>query len=311
MRIQIKTFLKVLIEKLHFLDRKLKNKKPWILIFIISFLLSDLLVLLSHGLFLPSKELPARKLTKGSNVNTIRHSQYKAIWKENIFHTGPIPTQLFEESVSEEPVKTNLPFSLKGTIVHANPRRSVATVKGRKTSRSYQVGDSIEEQAEILQIERRRIIFINSANGQKEFLEIPKQKKSAITYVAPVLKVPEQKSLVQKFGGDFKLHRSDVKKYLKKLPEILNQARMVPNIIKKGGQEFMHGWRFASIQKGSVYEDLGFKVGDVITEVEGEPVDSAEKALELYNKFQTSSHVEIVVNDQPRTYTVKEDAPID
>ena len=71
----------------------------------------------------------------------------------------------------------------------------------------------------------------------------------------------------------------------------------------------MAGWRFASIQKGSVYEDLGFKVGDVLTEVEGEEINSADKALELYNQLKTNSRVQIVVNGQSRTYTVDEDAP--
>ena len=66
---------------------------------------------------------------------------------------------------------------------------------------------------------------------------------------------------------------------------------------------------FASIRKGSVYEDLGFKVGDVLKEVEGEEINSAEKALELYNKLKTNSRVQIVVNEEPRTYTVDEDAP--
>lgn len=86
---------------------------------------------------------------------------------------------------------------------------------------------------------------------------------------------------------------------------------MVPNSkVSEDGQMYVDGFRFASIKKGSVYEDLGFKVGDVITEVEGEKVDSPDKALELYNKFETNSRVQMLVNGEPRVYTVEEDAPI-
>ena len=84
---------------------------------------------------------------------------------------------------------------------------------------------------------------------------------------------------------------------------------MVPNWVNQNGRRAIDGFRFASIKKGSVYENLGFKVGDVITEVEGEEVNSPEKALELYNKFQTNSQIQIVVNGKSRTYTVDDDSP--
>ena len=65
------------------------------------------------------------------------------------------------------------------------------------------------------------------------------------------------------------------------------------------------------LKRGVFYEDLGFKVGDVIKEVEGEKVDSPDKALELYNKFETSSRVQMLVNGESRVYTVEENAPIE
>lgn len=87
---------------------------------------------------------------------------------------------------------------------------------------------------------------------------------------------------------------------------------MVPNSkVGEDGQMYVEGFRFSSIKKGSVYEDLGFKIGDVITEVEGEKINSPERALELYNKFETSSRVQMLVNGESRVYTVDEDAPID
>ena len=298
-------------EKLQFFQQKLKKYRTFILVFIISFLLADLLILKSYHFFLPAKELPPRRITKKSGPQKLHSGQYKMIWEDNIFHRGPIPTQLVEETVSEDPVKTNLPFALKGTIVHANPHRSVATVKGRKgESKSYRVGDAIEEQAEIVQIERRKIIFLNKNNGLLEFLEIPEKQKTALLHAPSSKQITLKKfSPVQRLGQNFKLKRSVMNKYLKKLPEILQQARLVPNKVTRDGEVFMEGWRFASIQKGSVYEDLGFKVGDVLTEVEGEEINSADKALELYNQLKTNSRVQIVVNGQSRTYTVDEDAP--
>ena len=298
-------------ERLPSLRQKLKKRRALLWAFVVSFLLADLLVLKSYQLFLPKKELPVRKITKKTRFKKTLSGQYAVIWENNIFHRGPIPSQLLEETSSEDPVKTSLPLTLKGTIVHTNPRRSLATVKGRKErSRSYQVGDTIENQAEIREIERRKIIFLNRNNNLLEFLEIPESKHLPLAYT-PSKKVTVNTKFppIKQIGKTFKMKRSHVNKYLKKLPEILQQARMVPNRVTRNGEVFMDGFRFATIKKGSIYEDLGFKVGDVITEVEGEKVNSPEKALELYNRLQTNSRIQVVVNGEQRTYTVEEDAP--
>lgn len=314
MLLKIKALMRSFKRRFPSLQKGLKKYKPLFLIVILSFLLADLLVLKSYRFFLLSKERPVKIIKSALKIKTTKLVKYKTIWEDNIFHPGPIPEKLFEETRSEDPVKTNLPFVLKGTIVHINPYRSIATVKGRKgESRSYQVGDPIEEQAEIRRIERGKIIFFNRQNGLLEFLEIPKTKQAFIASVPLQKKRSTKKaSPVRKVDGNFQVKRSDLKNYLKKLPEILRQARMVPNSkVGEDGQMYVEGFRFASIKKGSVYEDLGFKIGDVITEVEGEKVDSPDKALELYNKFETSSRVQMLVNGEQRVYTVEEDAPID
>jgi len=76
--------------------------------------------------------------------------------------------------------------------------------------------------------------------------------------------------------------------------EILRQASMAPN---KGPDGSIQGFKFLSIKPGSVFEKLGFKNGDVIKGVNGEPVNSAAKALELYNVLKSdASSVNIDIN---------------
>ena len=112
-----------------------RKKKPLFIALILAFLISDLLIMESHKLIVPEKTLPPLKLSPlFPNRSRLLLKTMRLIWKGNIFHTGPIPTSLVtaDEAPAHEmvPVKTSLPFALKGTIVHANPHRSVATVKG-------------------------------------------------------------------------------------------------------------------------------------------------------------------------------------
>ena len=306
------------IEKSFFFVRK--HWKFFLSLFI-AFLISDLLIIRSYSLLIPSEKLPPLSFSSQSYQKKKSSDYYKSIWEKNIFHTGPIPLQLKRDNpVSLNPVKSSLPFELKGTIIHVNPRRSVATITAGLDNKtlSYQQGDEIEKQAEIRQIQRAKVVFFNQNNNRLEYILIPEKKKSLhISYQKekgkrkPILSLGN--SMVEKKGSNnFRVKRSNVNEYLQKLPEILMQARVVPNRSKKTGE--MNGFRFENIDKDSVFEDLGFEVGDVIKEVDGEFVSSPEQAIELFDRLKGSSGFKILVEKKGKDvyyeYNVNENAPI-
>ena len=299
--------------------KKARKRKALLYALAAGFFAADWAALRAESFFFPSvKGRTASKTALAETESRLENRRYKMIWENNIFHTGPIPERLFAEKIQpSDPVKTSLPFVLKGTIVHADPHRSIATVKGRKGSRAYSVGNVIEDQAEITQIEKRRIVFLNKQSGLSEFLEtVERSVASSVGRRLPAIKKLRvtKPALVKKLsGGSRQVRRSDLQQYLQpeKLHEVLRQARMVPNNrINEDGEMSIEGFRFASIKSGSVYEELGFKVGDIISEVEGEKVNSIDKAGELFHRFKTSGRLQMKVNGELRTYTVEEDAPI-
>ena len=64
------------------------------------------------------------------------------------------------------------------------------------------------------------------------------------------------------------------------LPQILQDSRVVPYTDPKT-KKFV-GFKFEAVRKGSFQEKLGARVGDILVEVNGEPVTTAEKAMEIY-----------------------------
>ena len=108
------------------------NKHSRILISVlIAFAISDLLLMGGYHFLIPKKELPPLNVRYSDKEEAFSADRYKIVWENNIFHTGPIPSELKTENKSAEPVLSSLPFTLKGTIIHANPGRSVASVKSR------------------------------------------------------------------------------------------------------------------------------------------------------------------------------------
>ena len=270
---------------------------PYAVSLFIGYMVSDIAILSIRSKMFPVDSPPVGGKTRLSKKNK-SSDIYNIIVKRNIFNSdGAIPDPLRDEEKPSEdvvddvnqfiPSLTSLPLELKGTIVHRNPRKSVATIlaKGRKSSNgtSFQVKDKAYDMIEILAIERRKVIFRNLNSGKKEYVDIPDDRKTAKKSSKKDSK-PSELPEVDSESDNVTLKRSDILKYTEDISEILRQARMMPN---KGPGGEVNGFRFVSIQKGSVYDKLlGFKRGDIIKEVNGQPVNSPSRAMELYNAMK-------------------------
>ena len=85
------------------------------------------------------------------------------------------------------------------------------------------------------------------------------------------------------------------------------QARALPNRDPNTGE--INGFRLVDMQPGSIYEQLGLQRMDVIKGVNGEPLDSVQKAMELYNTLKNGNQVKLQVERGGKsdtfTYDVK------
>lgn len=267
-----------------------------------------------------SKSAPSSGNRIRSSFKRLQAKNYDGVFKRNIFDSlGEDPKKLSADESKEnealeeqEAVLSKLPLKLEGTIVHFDPKKSVATIvaKNSNESKPYSVGDPIDNLVEkITKIQRRKVVFINKNSGRLEFIEIPLDEKLTLSFKAPKKGDDKNSDVVKRGEFDFQVNRADVNKHLKNISDLLGQARMVPNIPPNSGGQ-VQGFKFTGIQPGSIYEKLGFKVTDVIRSVNGEDVNSPTKAMELYNALKGQSYIEIGVNrngrDENFTYSITE-----
>lgn len=95
-------------------------------------------------------------------------------------------------------------------------------------------------------------------------------------------------SQIKRLGSnDFSMPRGIIGQKLKD-PKFLRAAHIMPR--KEGG------FLVRKLKKGSLYEKIGLKQGDVITSVNGEPLNSIQDAMTHYSKLSSLSQVQIEIS---------------
>lgn len=275
------------------------------LVGLIALSIADLGVLYSRTNFLPT---PPPKST-ARRVATRRpppdRSTYNVVTTRNIFNPdGKIPDPHGagpKVRPEDPPVPSTLPLQLMGTIVHVNPKRSVASIslKNKNDMIATKVDDIIPDNlATVTKIERNKVYFRNNMSTRLEYIEMKDDTKLISVSSNRGRQEGEVKVLSD---TDRELKRDDVNKLTNNLPELLQQARAIQNYGPNGQP---NGFRVMDLQPGSIYERLGIKRGDVITGVNGDPVDSPAKAMELYNALRTSSNINLQIERNGRRETL-------
>lgn len=273
------------------------------LLLFIGFTAADLGIIYVREYFIP-QSAPPKKAPKQQTSGYVDRSQYSAITNRNLFSSsGTIPDALSavnaaqEEQKEDIPVQSSLPLNLIGTLVHTDPSKSVAAieVKSKNMSGSYMVGAEIENMAKIEKVERGIVYFRNLNNGALEYIEISRgNSKVNFDSVKAAGPVKAGGKEIQAIGNNtFRVKRADLNKYLNDLSGLLMQARALPNRDPNTGE--INGYRLVDYQPGSIFEQMGLPRGTLIKSAGGEPVNSIQSAMEMFNKLKKESKVKLGV----------------
>ncbi|MDH5560015.1 MAG: PDZ domain-containing protein [Deltaproteobacteria bacterium] len=132
--------------------------------------------------------------------------------------------------------------------------------------------------------------------------EIPSSSKSAINNLKKhnAGKPSSNAKKYTKNGKDFYISSAEVDAELNDFSKLLNQARVVP-YFKAGKHE---GYQIKAIDKSSLYEKLGLKNYDVIKEINGNPIDSPEKALNLLKMLRNENEITLKIERKEKPETL-------
>lgn len=293
---------------------KFEKYYPAIIGVAVAYFAADLATTYIRTFTIPEKSSVA--VSKKTNANFATQAvrgDYDPIAKRNIFNSdGIIPKPISgggeQNDIDGPAVPTTLPLTLVGTIVHVNPAKSVATIdvkSGGQKIIPYIPNDEIEGIAILLKVERKKAFIRNVRTRRLEYIELKddlKFKFDLTKAIAPTSGGGE----IKQDGNNFSIARETLNKYISNIGDVLQQARAVPNRDPNTGE--INGFRLLFIKPDSIFSQLGLKQGDLLKSVNGSPVTSIQKAMEMYQGLKGANNIGVQFEREGKTeefnYTV-------
>jgi len=232
---------------------------------------------------------------------------YALIGKRDIFNSvkpevAPPPP--------EPVVATPLKLKLWGVAVHENAQHSYSIIEdlGARKQGVYGINAPVPGGATGKAIEWDKVILAH--NGKDEILELaskgPPTGKPAPAAPAAAPSPAASGTGIQATGeNEFLVPRSEVDSALENMSQLFTQIRAVPHF--EGGQSI--GFRLFAIRRGSLFDKIGLKNGDIVTAINGSPMNDPSKAVSLMQELKDARNLEVdaLRNQQPLklSYTIQ------
>ncbi len=252
----------------------------------------------------PSDRLPGRADSRLSGVGV----DYRAIIEGNIFNSrlrGGLSQEIGPPSSDQSATPQGpLQYLLIGTVVGEDaPPFSVIEHLKDHSQFLYRVGDFLEEEAQIVQIRRSRVMIKRGQAGEIQELSLPVEGGELDPRVVPlgVVSAPAQSGVRRISNNRWVLDRREVDNAVGNLPQLLTKARVIPNF-NEGKPD---GFRIFAIHEDSIYSKIGLQNGDILHRVNGIEVRDPQNFLRVFEQLKNENNliVDLVRNSQKETFS--------
>jgi general secretion pathway protein C len=221
--------------------------------------------------------------------------------ERNLFHSAKVAaTKAAPKPTDEELKETELPLKLWGTIAAADPALSWASIEktSNKVILAVRVGDQIQK-ATIVAIERRRVVLLENGNRRSLSLDDDTERPSLTgskRKKPPTRKTTARVSRRKSAKEARNREEEKTESAVGNTNSLYSQARIVPKIDPQTNE--VTGLELSAIQAGSVFEAVGMKNGEVITEIAGVPVRDLGPSTKIMSALTDPEEVEVITVDK-------------
>lgn len=182
-----------------------------------------------------------------------------------------------------------------GVVVARRPEASVAILRSDGRSRVVGIGDSAFG---------GRVAEITSRGVLMEFGGAQSLVRLASAPAALAQAPPPAPAAAESAPGEVTMDRRDLERRLSlETSRILAETALVP--VQNGQQ--VDGFAITRMPEGTLLSDAGLQPGDILTEINGTPIDSLATLVGLWGRLQNETTVRAVVTraGSPLTLTLR------
>jgi type II secretion system protein C len=272
-------------------------------------------------------DAPVAVSTKGiPTVGARTRTYYDTIVKRDIFNLVP------QDNAPAPVVAEDLHLKLLGTslLSRSKPYAILEDMGGSQSL--YQLGQDIPDAGRLVSVEPNRVII--DRGGRRVAIDIPPSEipeaspsnlGSAVAMPHGVPGIMQRRRMMmmrrrggapvqnddsddnddnnssddnsklelKKLGpGRFMASRAEVANTMQNPAQLFAQMRALPHFAN-GKTD---GFSISNVAAGSVFEQLGLRDGDLLTEINGQPVTNPMQAMGLMQSVQTASSIDLTLN---------------
>lgn len=229
-------------------------------------------------------------------------SYYNTIKTRDIFNSSQ-NVKAPEDNVNVDSLKeTELKLKLWGTVTGEKEKAYavIGETTRSKEQELYRIGDTIQNtSATVKMILREKVVL--SINDEDQVLVMEEAKsgrKDAADARGPALS--NLSDMEPGSTQNISLQRADIEESLQNINQLMGQIKVRPHFTN--GQP--DGLALSSIRRNSIFSQMGLKNGDVITGVDGNPIESVDDALKFYENISSASALSLQVKRRGKMQTI-------
>jgi general secretion pathway protein C len=169
---------------------------------------------------------------------------------------------------------------LAGTIATQDPKRGIAIITDGGPSKVYSVGENVNG-ATLYSVYLDHVIL--DRGGTLETLLLPR-------LLAGGARMPLRRGVEARSSEAV----DNIRRLVQQDPGLLDQVmRTVPSYDNSAGK--LRGFRAYPGRNRAIFNKLGLKPGDLVTAINGQPLDDPQHSQEVFNTIQSSNTVTVTV----------------
>lgn len=237
-------------------------------------------------------------------VRQLQEDDFQIILDRNLFNSDAAGTAetmslssavIAAETVAETPgVTGNL--VLIGTVVAGDD--SLALIQSGAKAGIFRLDEELSPGLVVSEIGRKFVVLMD--HGVPRELPLKQRKGAKAQLVRQSNAAAAKQGIVAVDESRWQISKAVADNARANLNSLLQSARMIPQV--NNGKTV--GFKLVELNKGSLLEKIGLRVGDLIVEINQVKLNSPEKALQIFQQVREANNITLGLmrNGKPETF---------